>query len=117
MAFTNFRPNPNRNQISGPGYIKKLSLLKKACDLIKNFPEYYDVVVNVARKTDARHWADLFSAAGISTTYVSLSPCLAFVSLLFLVMLMKLGCLLYQTLEQLAVAQMANFTDLVCSFC
>lgn len=73
MAFTNFRPNPNRNQISGPGHLKKLSLLRKACDLIKNFPEYYDVVVNVARKTDARHWADLFSAAGISTTYVSLS--------------------------------------------
>ena len=80
MAFTNFRPNPNRNQISGPVHLKKLSLLRKACDLIKNFPEYYDVVVNVARKTDARHWADLFSAAGISTTYVSLSLCLAFVS-------------------------------------
>ncbi|CAH8269381.1 unnamed protein product [Arabidopsis lyrata] len=62
------KPNPNRNQISGPGHLKKLSLLRKACDLIKNFPEYYDVVVNVARKTDARHWADLFSAAGISTT-------------------------------------------------
>lgn len=69
----NFRPNANRKQISGPGHLKKLSLLRKACDLIKNFPEYYDVVVNVARKTDARHWADLFSAAGISTTYVFLS--------------------------------------------
>ncbi|XP_010512496.1 PREDICTED: RAB6A-GEF complex partner protein 1-like [Camelina sativa] len=73
LLFTVFdaeisRPNPNRNQISGPGHLKKLSLLRKACDLIKNFPEYYDVVVNVARKTDARHWADLFSAAGISTT-------------------------------------------------
>ncbi|EOA25322.1 hypothetical protein CARUB_v10018639mg [Capsella rubella] len=73
LLFTVFdaeisRPNPNRNQISGPVHLKKLSLLRKACDLIKNFPEYYDVVVNVARKTDARHWADLFSAAGISTT-------------------------------------------------
>jgi hypothetical protein len=85
LLFTVFdaeisRPNPNRNQISGPGHLKKLSLLRKACDLIKKFPEYYDVVVNVARKTDARHWADLFSAAGISTTYVFLSLCLAFVS-------------------------------------
>ncbi|XP_048597309.1 guanine nucleotide exchange factor subunit RIC1-like isoform X1 [Brassica napus] len=73
LLFTVFeadisRPNANRSQISGPGHLKKLSLLRKACDLIKHFPEYYDVVVNVARKTDARHWADLFSAAGISTT-------------------------------------------------
>ncbi|VVB06503.1 unnamed protein product [Arabis nemorensis] len=73
LLFTVFdadisRPNANRNQISGPGHLKKLSLLRKACDLIKHFPEYYDVVVNVARKTDARHWADLFAAAGISTT-------------------------------------------------
>ncbi|KAG6430175.1 hypothetical protein SASPL_108237 [Salvia splendens] len=43
------------------------SLLEKSCDLIRNFPEYYDVVVSVARKTDGRHWADLFSAAGRST--------------------------------------------------
>ncbi|XP_051147008.1 uncharacterized protein LOC127262396 [Andrographis paniculata] len=43
------------------------SLLDKTCDLIRNFPEYYDVVVSVARKTDGRHWADLFSAAGRST--------------------------------------------------
>ncbi|KAL3649568.1 hypothetical protein CASFOL_005971 [Castilleja foliolosa] len=43
------------------------SLLEKTCDLIRNFPEYYDVVVSVARKTDGRHWADLFSAAGRST--------------------------------------------------
>lgn len=43
------------------------SLLEKTCDLIKKFPEYFDVVVSVARKTDGRHWADLFSAAGRST--------------------------------------------------
>ncbi|KAH6829995.1 Quinoprotein amine dehydrogenase [Perilla frutescens var. hirtella] len=43
------------------------SLLEKSCDLIRNFSEYYDVVVSVARKTDGRHWADLFSAAGRST--------------------------------------------------
>ncbi|PKA65731.1 hypothetical protein AXF42_Ash013146 [Apostasia shenzhenica] len=43
------------------------SLLEKTCDLIKNFPEYLDVVVSVARKTDGRHWADLFTAAGRST--------------------------------------------------
>ncbi|CAH9118160.1 unnamed protein product [Cuscuta europaea] len=43
------------------------SLLEKTCDLIRNFPEYFDVVVSVARKTDGRHWADLFAAAGRST--------------------------------------------------
>lgn len=43
------------------------SLLEKTCELIKKFPEYFDVVVSVARKTDGRHWADLFSAAGRST--------------------------------------------------
>lgn len=46
------------------------TLLEKTCDLIRNFPEYLDVVVSVARKTDGRHWADLFSAAGRSTEYV-----------------------------------------------
>ncbi|CAH1447910.1 unnamed protein product [Lactuca virosa] len=51
--------NANRNQSP--------SLLEKTCDLIKKFPEYFDVVVSVARKTDGRHWADLFSAAGRST--------------------------------------------------
>ena len=30
------------------------------------------MVVSVARKTDGRHWADLFSAAGRSTEYVLL---------------------------------------------
>ncbi|KAL4277092.1 hypothetical protein AHAS_Ahas20G0272600 [Arachis hypogaea] len=29
-----------------------------------NFPEYLDVVVSVARKTDGRHWADLLRALG-----------------------------------------------------
>ena len=48
----------------------KSTLLEKTCDLIRNFPEYLDVVVSVARKTDGRHWADLFSAAGRSTEYV-----------------------------------------------
>ncbi|KAL6585147.1 hypothetical protein OROMI_004436 [Orobanche minor] len=52
--------NASRNQTS-------VSLLEKTCDLIRNFPEYFDVVVSVARKTDGRHWADLFSAAGRST--------------------------------------------------
>ncbi|KAJ3695374.1 hypothetical protein LUZ60_000751 [Juncus effusus] len=42
-------------------------LLEKTCDLLRNFPEYFDVVVSVARKTDGRHWARLFSAAGRST--------------------------------------------------
>lgn len=38
--------------------------------MIRNFREYHDVVVSVARKTDGRHWADLFSAAGRSTEYM-----------------------------------------------
>ncbi|KAI5071151.1 hypothetical protein GOP47_0013402 [Adiantum capillus-veneris] len=42
-------------------------LLQQACDLIRNFSEYLDVVVSVARKTDGRHWNDLFAAAGKST--------------------------------------------------
>lgn len=43
------------------------SLLEQTCALIRHFPEYLDVVVSVARKTDGRHWADLFAAAGRST--------------------------------------------------
>jgi len=62
------RPNVNKNQVSVLKYAK--TLLEKTCDLIRNFPEYLDVVVSVARKTDGRHWADLFSAAGRSTEYV-----------------------------------------------
>lgn len=54
-----------------PNHATGSSLLEKTCDLIKNFPEYFDVVVSVARKTDGRHWADLFSAAGRSTEYVA----------------------------------------------
>ncbi|CAL0303289.1 unnamed protein product [Lupinus luteus] len=71
LLFTVFeadisRPNMNKNQISIPNHAKS-TLLEKTCDLIRNFPEYFDVVVSVARKTDGRHWADLFSAAGRST--------------------------------------------------
>ena len=52
------------------------SLLHQTCDLIKNFSEYLDVVVSVARKTDGRHWNDLFAAAGKSTEYeMSLCQC------------------------------------------
>ncbi|XP_010544754.1 PREDICTED: RAB6A-GEF complex partner protein 1-like [Tarenaya hassleriana] len=72
LLFTVFdaeisRPNVNKIQNSGHRHLQKVSLLQKSCDLIKNFSEYHDVVVSVARKTDARHWADLFSAAGRST--------------------------------------------------
>lgn len=64
------RQNVNKNQNTAAKYANnKLSLLEKTCELIKNFPEYLDVVVSVARKTDGRHWADLFSAAGRSTEY------------------------------------------------
>lgn len=63
------RPNVNKNQNSVLKHGKS-TLLEKTCDLIRNFPEYLDVVVSVARKTDGRHWADLFSAAGRSTEYV-----------------------------------------------
>lgn len=61
----------NKNQNSVPKRTAT-SLLEKTCDLIRNFPEYLNVVVSVARKTDGRHWADLFSAAGRSTEYASL---------------------------------------------
>eukprot|EP00899_Mesostigma_viride_P007295 jgi/Mesvir1/16567/Mv10107-RA.1 len=43
------------------------SLLYKASELIRNFPIFADVVVSVARKTDERHWALLFEAAGKPT--------------------------------------------------
>ncbi|XP_061361237.1 uncharacterized protein LOC133305118 isoform X2 [Gastrolobium bilobum] len=71
LLFTVFeadisRPNVNKNQVSVLKHAKR-TLLEKTCDLIRNFPEYLDVVVSVARKTDGRHWADLFSAAGRST--------------------------------------------------
>ncbi|XP_071932664.1 uncharacterized protein [Coffea arabica] len=57
----------SKNHTPVPNHASTSSLLEKTCDLIKNFPEYFDVVVSVARKTDGRHWADLFSAAGRST--------------------------------------------------
>lgn len=68
MLVTSCRPSVNKNQIAVPRS-NCLSLLEKTCELLKNFPEYLDVVVSVARKTDGRHWADLFSAAGRSTEY------------------------------------------------
>ncbi|XP_024532297.1 RAB6A-GEF complex partner protein 1 [Selaginella moellendorffii] len=59
-----FRQNPKSNlEVS----TKKTSLLEQVCELIRNFPEYPDVVVSVARKTDGRHWPLLFAAAGDST--------------------------------------------------
>ncbi|XP_038681735.1 guanine nucleotide exchange factor subunit RIC1-like isoform X2 [Tripterygium wilfordii] len=71
LLFTVFeaeisRQNLSKNQASVPKHAA-ISLLEKTCDLIRNFAEYLDVVVSVARKTDGRHWADLFSAAGRST--------------------------------------------------
>lgn len=65
------RQSATKNQLSASTNSSSNSLLEKACDLIRNFPEYVDVVVSVARKTDGRHWADLFSAAGRSTEYVA----------------------------------------------
>ncbi|GJM87070.1 hypothetical protein PR202_ga02988 [Eleusine coracana subsp. coracana] len=72
LLFTVFdadisRPSSSRKQVSQNTDPSKKSLLEKTCDLLRNFPEYMDVVVSVARKTDGRHWADLFSAAGRST--------------------------------------------------
>nr|GMC89508.1 RAB6A-GEF complex partner protein 1-like [Ipomoea batatas] len=59
--------NTRNNQTTMSNHATVTSLLEKTCDLIRNFPEYCDVVVSVARKTDGRHWADLFAAAGRST--------------------------------------------------
>ncbi|RWR80915.1 Ribosome control protein 1 [Cinnamomum micranthum f. kanehirae] len=72
LLFTVFdadisRQNANKNQAPDSKQSTRISLLEKTCELIRNFPEYVDVVVSVARKTDGRHWADLFSAAGRST--------------------------------------------------
>ncbi|XP_051192132.1 uncharacterized protein [Lolium perenne] len=72
LLFTVFeadisRPSASKNQPSHKSESPKKSLLEKTCDLLRNFSEYMDVVVSVARKTDGRHWADLFSAAGRST--------------------------------------------------
>lgn len=63
------RQNTTKNQLSSVMSPSGNSLLDKTCSLIKNCPEYLEVV-SVARKTDARHWGDLFSAAGRSTEYV-----------------------------------------------
>uniref|UniRef100_A0A453PTV7 RIC1 C-terminal alpha solenoid region domain-containing protein n=1 Tax=Aegilops tauschii subsp. strangulata TaxID=200361 RepID=A0A453PTV7_AEGTS len=72
LLFTVFeadisRPSASKNQLPQKSESPKKSLLEKTCDLLRNFSEYMDVVVSVARKTDGRHWADLFSAAGRST--------------------------------------------------
>ncbi|XP_048132652.1 guanine nucleotide exchange factor subunit RIC1 isoform X2 [Rhodamnia argentea] len=72
LLFTVFdaeisRQNINKHRNNGLKSATSFTLLEKTCDLIRNFPEYFDVVVSVARKTDGRHWADLFSAAGRST--------------------------------------------------
>ncbi|KAK1558924.1 hypothetical protein Q3G72_008345 [Acer saccharum] len=72
LLFTVFdaeisRQSINKNQVSVSKRVANFSLLEKTCDLIRNFGEYLNVVVSVARKTDGRHWADLFSAAGRST--------------------------------------------------
>ncbi|XP_047250433.1 guanine nucleotide exchange factor subunit RIC1 isoform X3 [Capsicum annuum] len=69
LLFTVFEADisGSKNQSVIPNPSTNSSLLDKTCDLIRNFPEYFDVVVSVARKTDGRHWADLFAAAGRST--------------------------------------------------
>ncbi|PHU09567.1 hypothetical protein BC332_21427 [Capsicum chinense] len=69
LLFTVFEADisGSKNQNVIPNHSTNSSLLDKTCDLIRNFPEYFDVVVSVARKTDGRHWADLFAAAGRST--------------------------------------------------
>lgn len=59
--------NAGKADWSGPIRWSPSILLEQACDLIRNFSEYLDVVVSVARKTDGRHWGDLFAAAGKST--------------------------------------------------
>lgn len=50
-----------RMEVGGP------SMLDRACELIRHFTEYLDVVVSVARKTDSRHWSELFASAGKSS--------------------------------------------------
>lgn len=69
LVTSSCRPSVNKNQ-NAVLKSNSPSLLEKTCELLRNFPEYLDVVVSVARKTDGRHWADLFSAAGRSTEYV-----------------------------------------------
>lgn len=80
----------NKNQISVVNHAKR-SLLEKTCDLIRNFPEYLDVVVSVARKTDGRHWADLFTAAGRSTEYVLQASMLCILISTFITMFLFLS--------------------------
>ncbi len=44
--------------------IRISSLLSSAAELVLSFPQYADVVVSVARKTDASLWPALFTAVG-----------------------------------------------------
>lgn len=72
LLFTVFdaeisRQSASKNHVSAFKRAAQFTLLEKTCDLIRNFPDYHDVVVSVARKTDGRHWSDLFLAAGRST--------------------------------------------------
>ena len=43
---------------------KSPSLLSYAAALVRHFPQFADVVVSVARKTDAALWPALFAAIG-----------------------------------------------------
>ena len=47
-----------------PGRHRSAVLLSDAARLIREFPEFTDVVAAVARKTDAVHWPALFAVAG-----------------------------------------------------
>lgn len=58
--------NKRRGKVGAAKRIRS-HLLQQVCTLIQNFAEYLDVLVSVARKTDSRHWPDLFSVAGKST--------------------------------------------------
>lgn len=53
-------PSPNSSNLLGPAS----TLLRSAAELLQQFPQYSDVVVSVARKTDAALWPTLFSAIG-----------------------------------------------------
>ena len=46
------------------GRRRSVVLLSDAARLIREFPEFTDVVAAVARKTDAKHWPALFAVAG-----------------------------------------------------
>lgn len=110
LLLVSCRQSMNKNQTSSHRNTSKLSLLEKTCDLIRNFPEYFDVVVSVARKTDGRHWTDLFSAAGRSTEYVFLFF-FALISNFLLVLGLEASLMYIRNLHEI-VAQL-NFDHLV----